>query len=387
MTLTEDELIKIRRSLHQIPELALNEVKTHEYLKKVIKNFPQDNLTIKELPSLPTALLVKVSGSDPKRTIGYRSDMDALPVKEENHLSYASKNEGVMHACGHDIHMTVALGILDHYAEHQPKDNLVVFFQPAEESESGGKKAYDLGAFTKEFHVDEFYGLHDNADLPTGVIGTRNGTLFAGTTEVNVTIHGKSGHAAYPHDACDAVVIAANFITQVQTIISRNIDPTKCGVITFGKLEAGTIRNVIAGTARIEGTIRGLTQDMIEFIRKRILEVAKGIEISFNAKIDIEYNQGGYYPVENDPQLTKTFMNYMKNNKNVRFEETRPAMTGEDFGYLLNKIPGTMFWLGVASPGALHSMDFLPHEEAIYAGVNAFTGFLDYRMNLEEEHV
>ncbi|APX72407.1 N-acetyldiaminopimelate deacetylase [Companilactobacillus allii] len=383
MTLTSDDLIQIRRNFHQIPELALHEVQTHAYIKEIVSSFSQEFLELKEIPELPTALLVHVKGSDPSRTIGYRADIDALPVTENNDLSYVSKNSGVMHACGHDIHMTVALGILNYYSIHQPKDNLVFFFQPAEESESGGRKAYDLGAFTGIYHIDEFYGLHDNADLPTGVIGCRIGTLFAGTTEVNVIIHGKSGHAAYPHEANDAIVIAANFISQIQTIISRNIDPTKCGVITFGKLEAGSIRNVISGTARVEGTIRGLTQDMIEFIRQRIIEVTKGLEISFNAKIDVEYNQGGYFPVENNTELTTRFINYMKKS-DAKYKDVAPAMTGEDFGYLLNKIPGTMFWLGVDSPGSLHSSDFLPHEKAIDDGIKAFTGFLNYRMNSEE---
>lgn len=384
MTLTNDELIKIRRHLHSIPELSMHEVKTHAYVLEIIKSFSQTNLEIKELPELPTALLVLVKGSDPQKNIGYRCDMDALPVTEKNGLPYASTNPGVMHACGHDLHTTVGLGILNYFSEHQPKDNLVFFFQPAEESQSGGKVAYDLGAFKGAYHIDEFYGLHDNPLLKTGVIGCRNGTLFAGTTEVNIIIKGKSGHAAYPHLANDAVVIAANFINQVQTIISRSIDPIKCGVITFGKMEAGVIRNVIAGEARIEGTIRGLTQEMIEFIRQRIQEVATGLEKSFNCQIEVEYNQGGYYPVENDPTLTKCFIDYMKKAPQVVFEETDPKMTGEDFGYLINKIPGTMFWLGVESKGALHSADFLPNEAAIKKGIDAIVGFLNYRMSLEE---
>lgn len=385
MALSSDELIQIRRHLHSIPELSMQEFKTQAYVLQVIQSFSQTNLEIKELPELPTALLVLVKGSDPIRNIGYRCDMDALPVTEQNGLEYASTNPGVMHACGHDLHTTVALGILNYYSEHQPKDNLVFFFQPAEETESGGKVAYDLGAFTGKFQVDEFYGLHDNPQLKTGVIGCRNGTLFAGTTEVNITIHGKSGHAAYPHLANDAIVIAASFIEQVQTVISRSIDPTKCGVITFGKLQAGVIRNVIAGEARIEGTIRGLTQDMIEFIRQRIKEIAAGLEKSFNCQITVEYNQGGYYPVENNFKLTKRFINYMKKNQEIVFEETEPKMTGEDFGYLINKIPGTMFWLGVESKGALHSADFLPNEAAIQKGVTAVVDFFNYRMSLEED--
>lgn len=380
MTLTEPELIKIRRHLHQIPELALQETQTQAYLKQVIATLPQTYLTVHEDPRLQTALLVRVAGADPQRTIGYRADIDALPVTEPTTVAFRSQHPGVMHACGHDLHATVALGILSYFADHQPKDNLVFFFQPAEESQSGGKLAYDLGLFSGDYQVDEFYGLHDNPTLPTGTIGCRLGTLFAGTTEVNLTVHGKSGHAAFPQQATDAVVIAAALILQLQTIISRDIDPTRCGVITLGKVNAGTIRNVIAGTARIEGTIRGLTQDMLLRIRQRVSEVAAGIGAAYNATIDVDFTQGGYYPVENDPALTQRFISYMQHEPTVTYQETRPAMTGEDFGYLLAKIPGTMFWLGVDSPGALHTAEFQPHEAAIMAGVHAVCGFLEERM-------
>lgn len=378
--LTEEDLIKIRRHLHQIPELALKEVQTAAYLEKVIAGFDQTHLQVKKIPDLPTALLVRVEGSAPKRTVGYRTDIDALPVTEKTGLPFASKNTGVMHACGHDIHMTVALGVLNYFAEHRPTDNLVFFFQPAEESQNGGKLAYELGVFKGQWQPDEFYGLHDNPDLPAGAIGCRMGTLFAGTTEVNIDLEGKGGHAAYPQDANDMVVAAAALINQVQTIISRSIDPIESGVITLGKLEAGTIRNVIAGHAHIEGTIRGLTQVMIQRIDQRLKDVGEGIARSFNAKVTVGLNQGGYLPVENNPALTKRFISYMQDNPDVNFVETKPAMTGEDFGYLLSKIPGTMFWLGVEDDSQLHSATLNPKESAIEAGVNAITGFITARM-------
>lgn len=378
--LTEQELIEIRRHLHQIPELALKEVQTSAYLEKVIAGFNQTHLQVKKIPDLPTALLVRVEGSSPQRTVGYRTDIDALPVTEETGLPFASKHPGVMHACGHDIHMTVALGVLSYFAEHQPTDNMVFFFQPAEESENGGKLAYELGVFKGQWQPDEFYGLHDNPDLPAGAIGCRMGTLFAGTTEVNIDLDGKGGHAAYPQDANDMVVAAAALIGQVQTIISRSIDPIEGGVITLGKLEAGTIRNVIAGHAHIEGTIRGLTQVMIKRIDQRLQDVGEGIARSFNAKVTVGLNQGGYLPVENNPELTKRFIKYMKDNPDVNFVETEPAMTGEDFGYLLSKIPGTMFWLGVEDDSQLHSATLNPKESSIEAGVNAITGFVTARM-------
>ena len=378
--LTEEQLIQVRRHLHEIPELALHETQTHDYLLKVIKEFNQDNLEILLPEELPTAILVLVHGSAPQRTISYRTDIDALPVTEQTGLPYASHHPGVMHACGHDIHMTVALGVLSYFSDHQPKDNLLFFFQPAEESDYGGKRAYEAGVFAGKWRPDEFYGLHDNPDLPAGAIGCRMGTLFAGTTEVNVDINGKGGHAAYPQDANDTVVAAASLIMQVQTIISRNIDPIASGVITLGKVRGGTIRNVIAGHTRIEGTIRGLTQKMIEHIDHRLQAVCDGVAASFGLEVKLGLNQGGYWPVENNPELTRRFIDYMQQAPDVNFIETAPAMTGEDFGYLLAQFPGTMFWLGVEDDSQLHSATLTPNEDAIQKGVDAITGFLNYRM-------
>lgn len=288
--LSESDLIQIRRHLHQIPELALQEHKTHQFLLETVEEMNQEFLEVRNPEELPTSMMVLVHGSNPQRTIGYRTDIDALPVEEQTGLPYASKNPGVMHACGHDIHMTVALGVLSYFSEHQPKDNLLFFFQPAEESESGGKQSYELGLFSGKWRPDEFYGLHDNPDLPAGAIGCRMGTLFAGTTEVNIDLNGKGGHAAYPQDANDTVVAAAMLISQIQTVISRSIDPIQSGVITLGKIDGGTIRNVIAGHTRIEGTIRGLTQKMIETIDQRLKDICEGIGRSYNMDVQLELN-------------------------------------------------------------------------------------------------
>lgn len=382
--LKEDDLITIRRHLHQIPEVALEEVETHAFLMQVIGMMDQKFLKILEPKELPTAILVRVQGSDPSRTIGYRTDIDGLPVDEKTGLPYASQHPGKMHACGHDMHMTVALGVLDYFASHQPKDNLVFFFQPAEESEAGGRRAYELGLFEGEWRPDEFYGLHVNPKMQTGVIGCRMGTLFAGTTEVNIDVIGKGGHAAFPQDAKDAVVAASALVMQVQTIISRSINPIESGVITLGKFEAGTIRNVIADHARLEGTIRGLTQVMIEKIKERVQEICEGIERSFEVEVRLGLNQGGYFPVENDPVLTKRFIRFMQENPDVVYEEVPPAMTGEDFGYLLHQFPGTMFWLGVDGGAQLHESSISPKEGAIQKGITAITEFLEYRMITEE---
>lgn len=156
-------------------------------------------------------------------------------------------------------------------------------------------------------------------------------------------------------------------------------------MITLGKLEAGTIRNVIAGHARIEGTIRGLTQEMIETIDRRLQDVCEGIAKSFGVTVNLTLNQGGYLPVENDPALTKRFISFMQNNPAVDYVETAPAMTGEDFGYLLSKFPGTMFWLGVEDDAQLHQATLTPNEGAIQKGIDALTSFITYRSQAEED--
>lgn len=375
MSLTTEELIKIRRDLHQIPEIGLEEFETQAYLLNLISTFNQNFMTIK---TVETGILVRLAGSTGHYTIGYRTDIDGLPVAEKTGLPFSSRNEGRMHACGHDIHMTVALGILNYFSENQPMANMTFIFQPAEENASGGKRLYESGLLD-EWMPDEIYAFHDNPQLPAGTIGTRLGTLFAGTCEIHAHLTGKSGHAAYPHQANDMVVAGAQLVNQLQTIVSRNVDPIQSGVVTLGQFTAGTTGNVIAGEAQINGTIRALTQEMNLLIQKRVTTICEGIALTYGCEVELNLIQGGYLPVENDESKTENFIRFMKNDSEVSFVETQPAMTGEDFGFLLSKIPGTMFWLGVDSPYSLHSEFLAPKEVAIDAGVLAMTHFLTDR--------
>lgn len=375
MSLTTEELIKIRRDLHQIPEIGLEEFETQAYLLNLISKFNQSFIVIK---TVETGILVRVIGSIGGYTIGYRTDIDGLPVTEKTGLPFSSQNEGRMHACGHDIHMTVALGILNYFSENQPTVNMTFIFQPAEENASGGKRLYESGLLD-EWMPDEIYAFHDNPQLPAGTIGTRLGTLFAGTCEIHAHLTGKSGHAAYPHQANDMVVAGAQLITQLQTIVSRNVDPIQSGVVTLGQFTAGTTGNVIAGEAQINGTIRALTQEMNLLIQKRVKTICEGIALMYDCEVELNLIQGGYLPVENDDSRTENFIQFMKNDPEVSFIETQPAMTGEDFGFLLSKIPGTMFWLGVDSPYSLHSEFLAPKESAIDVGVLAMVHFLTDR--------
>lgn len=370
---------KIRRDLHQIPEIGLEEYKTHAYLMRIIDELTA-GLDFVEIRTWRTGILVFIKGSTPTKTIGWRTDIDGLPIVEETGLAFASQHEGRMHACGHDMHMTIALGLLEQLTTEQPKNNLLFLFQPAEENEAGGMLMYEDGAFG-DWLPDEFYGLHVRPDLKVGDIATNTSTLFAGTCEVKLTFKGTGGHAAFPHNANDALVAASYFITQVQTIVSRNVDPIEGAVVTFGEFHAGTTNNVIAETAFLYGTIRTLTQEMNLLTQKRLREIAEGVAQSFGVELDLELKQGGYLPVENHPELAAQCMNFFQKENGVHMIDISPAMTGEDFGYLLSKVKGVMFWLGIDSPYALHHPKMAPDEAALPFAIEKFGKFLSAKVN------
>lgn len=372
-------LIEIRRALHQIPEIGLEEFQTHQFLLKEINQLIADKPYI-ELRTWQTGILVFVKGSAATKTIGWRTDIDGLPITEAVESSFKSQRQGYMHACGHDFHMTIALGLLEKLSQTQPKENLLFLFQPAEENEAGGMLMYEADAFG-DWLPDEFYGLHVNPELAVGTIGTRAGTLFAGTCEVRITFKGKGGHAAFPHRANDMIVAASNFITTVQTLVSRNVNPIEGAVVTFGSFHAGTTNNVIAESAEVYGTIRTLTQEMNLLTQKRIREIAEGVAQTFDCKIEMTLNQKGYLPVENNPELTENLITFFEQQPGVDLQITEPAMTGEDFGYLLSKVKGTMFWLGVDTPYALHHPKFNPNEQALDFAVKEIGRFLAMKIN------
>ncbi|MGT2808286.1 N-acetyldiaminopimelate deacetylase [Streptococcus iniae] len=372
------DLIKIRRHLHQIPEIGLEEVKTQAYLLELIEQMVSGKAFV-ALKTWKTGVLVHLSGSIGQKRIAWRTDIDALPIHEETGLAFESRHSGKMHACGHDFHMTIALGLLEQVLEQQPKENMLFIFQPAEENAAGGMLMYEAGVFD-EWMPDECYALHVRPDLKVGTIATNRGTLFAGTCEMKLTFKGKGGHAAFPHESNDALIAAAYFLTQVQTIVSRNVDPIEGAVVTFGAMHAGTTNNIIAQKAHLHGTIRTLSQDMNQLTQKRIREMAEGIARSFGLEVELVLNQSGYLPVVNNSQLAEDFMRFFKERKQVQLIDCLPAMTGEDFGYLLSKMPGLMFWLGVDSPYPLHHAKMSPNEEALSFAVTEVTAFMKAKL-------
>jgi N-acetyldiaminopimelate deacetylase len=371
---TADALVQIRRRLHQIPEPGFQEFRTQALLLEYIGQLPQERLQIQ---TWETGILVFVKGKHPRCTIGYRADMDGLPIVEETTYEFPSTHSGYMHACGHDLHMTIGLGVLAYFAEREIDDNVLIIFQPAEEGPGGALPMLTSGILDA-FKPKCILALHIAPEYPVGTIATKPGILFANTSELFIDFVGQGGHAAFPHQANDMVVAAAHFVTQVQSIIARNVDPLDSAVITIGKIVGGTKQNIIAGHARLEGTIRTLSNDTMEKVKSRIEDMLHGIEVAFQCQTGVDYG-ANYHQVYNEPDLTAEFMEWVASAQPAALVTAKTAMTGEDFGYFLADIPGFMFWLGVDTPYGLHHAKIEPDENALSVGVRVVTEYIRWK--------
>jgi N-acetyldiaminopimelate deacetylase len=372
----QERLAARRRALHQIPEPGFKEIKTQSYLMSVFEECKTDFMTIEKWS---TGIVVYIAGTAPSKTIGYRADMDGLPITENTDYDFQSQHKGMMHACGHDFHMTIGTAAVEYFAEHRPDNNMVFFFQPAEEGPGGAQPMLKSNLF-KERRPDEIYALHIAPELPVGTVASKPGILFANTSELFIDFQGKGGHAAFPHTTEDMVVAASHFVTQLQTIVSRNVSPLDSAVVTVGKVEAGTKQNIIAEKARIEGTIRTLSLEAMNEVKNRIESMCKGIEASFRCHTSIDYG-ANYCQVYNDEKLTEQFVKKAESSSAITFQECTKAMTGEDFGYFLEEIPGVMFWLGANSEYGLHSSKLQPDESVLVPGVSWVIEWLESRLN------
>ncbi|MGE6631197.1 N-acetyldiaminopimelate deacetylase [Bacillus sp. NPDC077027] len=372
--LNHEQLISIRRDLHQIPELGFQEFKTQAYLLKHLEAYSGNRI---EIEKWRTGLFVKVNGTSPSRIFAYRADMDGLSIPEKTGYPFSSVHEGQMHACGHDLHMTIALGVIDYFVHNPIKEDLLFLFQPAEEGPGGAEPMLQsdvLKKWTPEFIT----ALHIAPEHPVGTIATKSGLLFANTSELIIDLEGKGGHAAYPHLANDMVVAASSLVGQLQSVISRNVDPLDSAVITVGTITGGTAQNIIAQHARLDGTIRTLSSASMDKVRKRIEALAKGIEVGYECQVTVRY-PSSYYQVDNSKVLTEEFMSFVTGQGLAEVIECKEAMTGEDFGYMLKKYPGFMFWLGVDSENGLHHAKLTPDERAIETAVNVMTAYFKKR--------
>ena len=375
---TISPFVAIRRDLHKIPELGFQEFKTQQYLLNYIQSLPQERLDVR---TWKTGIFVKVSGTAPRKTIGYRADIDGLPISEETGLPYRSEHAGQMHACGHDVHMSIALGVLTHFAHNPIRDDLLFIFQPAEEGPGGAKPMLESDIM-REWKPDMIVALHIAPEYPVGTIATKEGLLFANTSELFIDLKGKGGHAAFPHLANDMVVAACALVTQLQSIVARNVDPLDSAVITIGKITSGTVQNVIAEHARLEGTIRTLSIDAMQAVKRRIEALVRGVEVAYECEAVIDYG-AMYHEVYNNPALTTEFIQFAETHTDMNVIRCKEAMTGEDFGYMLAEIPGFMFWLGVDSPYGLHHAKLAPNEAAIDRAIAFLISYFSWKGNME----
>ena len=364
-----DKVIRNHRyNLHQLAELSHIEFKTAQYIREYLYK-----LGVEYEILLKTATVGIIRGKNPKKTIAFRSDIDALPTPT-----------GAQHLCGHDGHMSILLGLIEFLVDNKENlnDNIVFIFQPAEEDTGGAKRLIETGIFEK-YNIDEIYGLHIHPDFKEGYIGCKPGYLMSQNCGLNIDIKGKGGHGAIPQNAIDAILIGANFVTSLQSIISRNIDPMEGAVLTIGKIIGGSARNIIADSVRLEGTMRCFNPDVYKTIITHIEDLARGFEISYNCHVDIEII-GGYLAVNNDEKLFDEFKEAIGNDK---IANTKPLMISEDFSYYQREVPGLFFMLGCRNEekgyvNALHNLNFNFNEDILLNGLNIYVDLLKYKNSL-----
>jgi len=366
------DLVEVRRALHRIPEPGFAEFKTQRYILDAVGRLPADRVEVK---TWRTGVLVRVKGRVGARCIGYRADMDGLAIAEETSYAFRSEHAGFMHACGHDVHMTIALGLLAELVASPIDDDALVVFQPAEEGPGGAKPMLESEEF-RAWKPDLMLALHVAPEYPVGTIATRPGTLFANTSELFVDLRGLGGHAAFPHRTNDTIVAAASLILQLQTIVSRNVNPLESAVVTLGVIQGGTRQNIIAEQVRLEGTIRTLSEGSMPAVKARIEALLAGLEAGFGVASTLDYGSN-YFQVYNHEAETSAFMRWVREEMpDVSLIECDAAMTGEDFGYFLKEIPGFMFWLGVDTPYGLHHAKLEPSEDAIGVAVRLMSAYI-----------
>ena len=352
----DEQIINFRRHFHANPELSRQERETANFIEKQLKASGIANRRVAK-----TGVEGLIETSRPGKTIALRADTDALPIQEENDVPYKSKNPNVMHACGHDAHAAIMLGVAKLLSQEKEalSGRIKFFFQPSEEI-SGGAEGMIKDGVMKNPKVDMILGAHVSNDLPAGKIGIKFGAMMAGVDRIHIDIEGVMAHGAYPHLGKDALVAAADFVMSAQTIVSRQVTPLEPAVITFGKISGGNNYNVIANKIRIEGTTRTLNEAVRKFIRVELAKRLKSIEAAYGVKCRLEILPTAK-PLINDQKITQFCKDraeefYGKSNT-VIIE--KPTMGGEDFSDFLEFAPGAFLNIGTGSKGA-----FRPHHNA-----------------------
>ncbi|MEO9336565.1 M20 aminoacylase family protein [Mesorhizobium sp. SB112] len=365
----QDEITAWRRHLHQHPELNFDVFETAAFVTEKLREFGCDEIVTGIAKTGVVAIIRGRHGDGP--TIGLRADMDALPMTEITGKPYASKTSGTMHACGHDGHISMLLGAAKYLAETRNfRGSVAMIFQPAEEGGGGGNEMVKEGLMER-FGIQRVYGMHNMPGLPLGQFAIKPGPIMAATAEFTITIKGRGGHAAMPHQSIDPIMIGSQLVTAFQTIVSRNTDPIDSLVVTVTKFHGGDAYNVIPEEVEIAGTVRTLRKEIAANAEKRMKEICAGIAAANGAKIDVDYDAN--YPVTfnhaDEAEIAGNAAADVAGEQNIN-RATPPIMGGEDFSYMLEARPGALIFVGNGDSAGLHHPAYDFNDDVIPHGVS-----------------
>ena len=367
------ELVALRRAIHQYPEPGFKEFRTSALIRSKLRSWGVDHKAM-----CGTGVVGLIKGSKPGPTMLIRADMDALPLTELNKVPYCSRNKGVMHACGHDGHVAMALLAAKLLQKRRTsfRGNVKFMFQPAEEGPGGAGPMMDEGLL-KGPKVDAAFAIHMWNDLPTGRMGVRSGPVFASADEFTIKVIGRGGHGAAPHQTVDPVAAAAQVVTACQNIVSRKVDPTKSAVVTFGQIHGGTRHNIIPDVVEMTGTVRAFEEPVRKLLQREIPKVAGGVASALGARMEFGYHRG-YPPTVNEESMTDLVRDSVREAAGTAAAvEQDVSMGAEDMALVLQEVPGCYFFLGSmnARKGLIHphhSAQFNFDEDALALGVETW---------------
>jgi amidohydrolase len=364
----EKEAERVRRDLHKIPETGYSERKTQAYILDYLSKLAPDSVE----KIADTGVKAVFYAKEPTETIAFRADMDALATRELTELPFESTHIGRMHACGHDGHMTMLLLLasLVSRSREKLKYNIVLLFQPAEESIGGAARMIEEGAL-KNPAVERIFGLHVWPSIEQGRIGVRSGPMMAQTREFDIILHGKSAHGASPQDGIDTIVASAELILMLQSVISRSVSPSAHSLITIGKITGGQARNIISDRVELNGTLRTFSNELTNYMKSKIGDMLHGLELS--AGVKAEYREIMHYPMVDNPAY---MVDYLKTIVEPEvLIEAEEQMAAEDFAFYQQHVPGLFMLLGIGGKSCLHPLHsplFNFDEHALLGGVEVY---------------